>query len=654
MKPDARLLNVNSTLTGEKVNMTLDPDAAAHLMSVLTDLYSDPEMAVIREYSTNAYDAHIEAGTKRPIEVVTPSSLSPFFRVKDFGVGLDIEDIRNIYSRYGASSKRESNDVVGMLGLGCKSALTYTDQFTLTGVKNGIATQVSVSRNEDGGGSMTIVNEYETDDPSGVEVIVPVKSYNEFQNKAAKFFRFWNTGTVLLNGKEPERIDGLWVADDLLLAKGLEHPVVVMGNVPYPVPVEGYNNTKAGFPAERSYDSVSHRYTYNALVAFVNIGDVQFTPSREQLQYTKKTNETLVATRDRYVLLRDTALTNRINDAKTKHEAVEVAMDARIYSRTLKFQYKGVEIPEVVKLTKEHHAIVVDAVKRYHNKGWGTTDSLGVNTWHKASWIIGYTAATFSPYRRKKLEQWAKNNDIVNENSYLFVNEVPKEIAPWIDSSKVYQWDTIDAEKIDKAPGSTTTRSGRLTGSYDVQIGANTTTLLADQIDTTKPIYYRNRIQYQNQVDVNLLGIGILVNLPLNRVNKFVRDFPNAVKWHEAVSEMAKTWHGKLTELDKLALGLSSHHQAHTMFKSLDPSKIDDPDVQELATAAKYSHSLKVKFNLFSHLLGTSSFRTKDIDHGLKKYPLLLNMQTYGTMSTRFNEHLHTYINAAFAAEQES
>src|ERR1035437_10098491 len=99
MKPEARVMNVTSTLQGERVGMSIDEGALAHIMSVLTDLYSDPEMAVIREYSTNALDAHVEAGVTRPIEVTLPSALSPYLKIRDYGTGLDVEDIRTIYSR---------------------------------------------------------------------------------------------------------------------------------------------------------------------------------------------------------------------------------------------------------------------------------------------------------------------------------------------------------------------------------------------------------------------------------------------------------------------------------------------------------------------------------------------------------------------------
>src|SRR5262245_34262870 len=114
MKPTERVLDVDSTLAGENVRMGIDTSALQHIISVLTDLYSDPELAVIREYSTNALDAHRDAGNPLPIEVTLPTPLAPLFKVRDYGDGLDAEDIRNIYSRYGTSTKRDSNDVVGM------------------------------------------------------------------------------------------------------------------------------------------------------------------------------------------------------------------------------------------------------------------------------------------------------------------------------------------------------------------------------------------------------------------------------------------------------------------------------------------------------------------------------------------------------------
>ena len=106
MIPNKEQITVVDTTDGEKIQMELDAHSLAHIMSVLTDLYSDTEMACIREYSTNAFDAQVEAGVTRPIEVFTPTALRPLLVIRDFGIGMNVEDIRKTYSKYGASSKR--------------------------------------------------------------------------------------------------------------------------------------------------------------------------------------------------------------------------------------------------------------------------------------------------------------------------------------------------------------------------------------------------------------------------------------------------------------------------------------------------------------------------------------------------------------------
>ena len=120
-------ITLTTTVEGESIRMRIDEDATEHIIALLTDLYSDPEAAIIREVSTNALDSHIAARQTKPVLVSTPTALSPIFRVQDFGLGLDADDFRNIYSLYGRSTKTDTNEQVGSLGLGCKSPLTYTN-----------------------------------------------------------------------------------------------------------------------------------------------------------------------------------------------------------------------------------------------------------------------------------------------------------------------------------------------------------------------------------------------------------------------------------------------------------------------------------------------------------------------------------------------
>jgi hypothetical protein len=66
MKVPERIIDKTGHIGGNSIAMSIDPGSVMHIMSVLTDLYSDPEAACIREYSTNALDSHIDAGISRP------------------------------------------------------------------------------------------------------------------------------------------------------------------------------------------------------------------------------------------------------------------------------------------------------------------------------------------------------------------------------------------------------------------------------------------------------------------------------------------------------------------------------------------------------------------------------------------------------------
>lgn len=286
MKVEQRPLEVISTLDdSDEVEMSFDQDSLKHLMGLLTNLYTDNILAVIREYSTNALDSHIEAGNPTPIEVSLPTAINRFFIVRDRGVGMSKDDILQRFSKYGYSSKRETNDQIGMLGLGCKSALAYTDQFTMECVKDGRKFAALIYRAEDRGVRVKVLTDTETDEPNGVTIKIMVRESDtqSFYSKAREFFRWWIPGTVLIDGLAPKQPDDLtWLEEDTFALQPSghhEHPsLVVMGNVAYPISRE--HDPLVGNP-------------HSHAVMFVPMGSVIPAPDREGLQYTPTTIETL-------------------------------------------------------------------------------------------------------------------------------------------------------------------------------------------------------------------------------------------------------------------------------------------------------------------------------------------------------------------------
>jgi len=259
---------------------------SAKAFKILSDgLYSNKIRAIIRELSCNALDSHVAAGkADLPFEVHLPSMLEPWFSVRDFGVGLDAYQVINIYTTYFESTKTDSNDFIGALGLGSKSPFSYTENFTVTAIKDGFKRIYSAFINEQGVPSIAEMNEELTDEGNGVEVKFSVSDkydYNTFANEAQYVFSwFEHKPTILgvnvfqhriISYKEKDIVPGVHVRDD-----GQNSCMATMGNIPYPL-----NNIPE---ANKHFGELAPLLECGLVLEF-EIGELDFAASREQLSY---------------------------------------------------------------------------------------------------------------------------------------------------------------------------------------------------------------------------------------------------------------------------------------------------------------------------------------------------------------------------------
>lgn len=170
----------------DTISMSLDLDSAQVLMQMLSKgLYSDQIGSTIRETASNALDSHRRTNTDTPIIVSIVQNDNGYeFTVEDFGSGLDADDIENIISKYGKSSKRNSATEIGMFGLGFKAPLSYTSSFYFICRKDGIERKYMMYAGEDVN-SIDPLYETATNEKNGVKIIVPIKESDvlEFKNK---------------------------------------------------------------------------------------------------------------------------------------------------------------------------------------------------------------------------------------------------------------------------------------------------------------------------------------------------------------------------------------------------------------------------------------------------------------------------------------
>lgn len=112
---------------------------ASFLIMMATNLYSNQQLAPIREVLCNAWDAHIEAGTTgTPIKVTITAENELI--VEDSGNGIPDEAFPKVYGTLGGSTKKTNLMVTGGFGLGAKSPWAYVDSFRVINENQGVKT----------------------------------------------------------------------------------------------------------------------------------------------------------------------------------------------------------------------------------------------------------------------------------------------------------------------------------------------------------------------------------------------------------------------------------------------------------------------------------------------------------------------------------
>lgn len=109
---------IETGISNESIKMTLDSDSTHIVMQMLSKtLYSDGVGSTIRECASNALDSHRRAGVTMPILVsLNNTDTGKEFTVEDFGTGLDHNEVIEILSKYGKSTKRDKEGELGAMG----------------------------------------------------------------------------------------------------------------------------------------------------------------------------------------------------------------------------------------------------------------------------------------------------------------------------------------------------------------------------------------------------------------------------------------------------------------------------------------------------------------------------------------------------------
>jgi hypothetical protein len=287
MKINDTPLNVQRS--GSFQESTFKLKASAKAFDILSSkIYEDKVRAIIRELSTNAADAHVDAGNPdTPFEIHLPNTWEPYFYIRDFGTGLSPEQVVEVYTVFFESTRTTSNDFTGCLGIGSKAPFSYTDNFLVTSWYNGTEYTYSAFRNEHGMPSIALMAESPTEEPNGlkIHIAVPSQDHDEFRQKAISVYVHFRVKPKCV-GQSPALVfpNPTPVAQGKgwkLYGDSWSYPTLVMGNVGYRV------------------NDDSNRFSSSKLTLEAPLGAVDIAASREGLHYSERTNKFLKEQFDR-------------------------------------------------------------------------------------------------------------------------------------------------------------------------------------------------------------------------------------------------------------------------------------------------------------------------------------------------------------------
>jgi len=267
--------------------------ATGHMQQILSDgLYTNKILAVLREVTCNAMDAHTKAGKGDvPISVSLPTQLKPTLEIRDEGVGLSHSDVMELYTTYGHSDKGDSNEQIGGLGLGSKSPFAYSDQFNIESRYEGEVRKYICYKDDQSMMQIALMGEGPTDDCNGLTIQVPVKKEDiyTFETEALKLFKYYPVIPLLNIGADSltlpvTRLSGKgWVIYDT--KEWYPKAKAKMGAVLYPIEA---NSLPDGISK-----GAKELCNTNIHIDF-DIGELSIAVNREGLQYTKSTTHILV------------------------------------------------------------------------------------------------------------------------------------------------------------------------------------------------------------------------------------------------------------------------------------------------------------------------------------------------------------------------
>lgn len=509
MKLSTNTNNYRTNIT-KAADFGIKENNLSHIMGILrSQIYSDKLLAVIREYSTNAVDANIEANNNTPINVHLPTIAEPTLSFRDYGKGLTDDEVCNLYVKYGASTKRSSNDYTGCLGIGCKAGFAYGSTFNVISYKKDYITTWLARIDESQRGTISMLNKEPNTlkVPTGtrVEVSIRKSDIDQCVEKAKQFFMYWKNKPTI-NVTLPE-LDIFESSDDWAIKRPSNQynrfhgsASLVMGNIRYPINTDNANIT----------NDAALLLTTGNVILYAPLGAVDIAANRESLEYSDRTRNALVAMSNNMLIDLATNLgkivskeSSRIKASIKSHHYDDALPNQIVQTIKKRTKWNTQELITSVSISGSGHFMT----KHYRKKkSWRNDDMVNAKdkdlvavTLTQNMTICVHDTDNIPLANATRRIRTLQNNNNFNTNDVFIVipkNALPNS-APKLTPSDYTDLDTISPMPaartiISKSDGTTTTKTARIN-----VCRIKPATLKSDRIgEETEPVEYGCRYIY--------------------------------------------------------------------------------------------------------------------------------------------------------------
>jgi hypothetical protein len=262
-------------------------------------LYNNPIRAIVREYYQNARDSHTMAGCSAvPIEITAPTITSPSYKIRDYGVSMNEEELDELFFSIGNSNKRDSNEMIGAYGIGKLVFASYHKKIMhLTIFNDNEKVLFLVTLNEGKSGIFELGRE-PSNEPRGVLIDIPVNvdDCQRFAGEIERMVRYASVKPIVHNLNLESVLESKNTYEDENFAiNPLNHFQITNAEIPTGLDFgEFLNHAEMSDLRQKSQSELGYRNSLKAALdkygveLKFKVGELDLTSSRDDVQLTDK------------------------------------------------------------------------------------------------------------------------------------------------------------------------------------------------------------------------------------------------------------------------------------------------------------------------------------------------------------------------------